>query len=82
MPEENSEAFESSDGSNESVFFDSIRSYRSFPCVSPFTNREARFLCGLKQERDIERLVATAREMNLARQRANSLGHGINLDPS
>src|SRR6202011_5580368 len=27
-----------------------------------FTNREARFLCGLKNERDIERLVATAHE--------------------
>jgi hypothetical protein len=38
------------------------------------TNREARFLCGLKQERDIERLIATAREMNLARQRANPWG--------
>jgi hypothetical protein len=47
-----------------------------------FTNREARFLCGLKQERDIERLVATAHEMNSARQRANPLGRGINLDPS
>jgi hypothetical protein len=47
-----------------------------------FTNREARFLCGLKQERDIERLVATVREMNSACQRANPLGRGINLDPS
>jgi hypothetical protein len=46
-----------------------------------FTNREARFLCGLKQEIDIERLVATAHEMNLARQRANPLERGINLDP-
>jgi hypothetical protein len=33
-----------------------------------FTNREARFLCGFKQEIDIERLVATAHEMNLARR--------------
>lgn len=46
-----------------------------------FTNREARFLCGLKQERDIERLVATAREMNLPRQRVNPLENGITLDP-
>jgi hypothetical protein len=38
-----------------------------------FTNREARFLCGLKRERDIERLIATAHEMNLAQQRPNSL---------
>jgi hypothetical protein len=47
-----------------------------------FTNREARFLCGLKQEIVIERLVATAREMNLARQRVNPSERGINLDPS
>jgi hypoxanthine phosphoribosyltransferase len=45
-----------------------------------FTNREARFLCGLKHERDIERLVATAHEINLARQRANPLERE-NLDP-
>jgi hypothetical protein len=46
-----------------------------------FTNREARFLCSLKRERDIERLVATAHEMNLACQPRNSLERGINLDP-
>ena len=46
-----------------------------------FTNREARFLCGLKQERDLERLVATALEMNLARQRANPLEQGIAYHP-
>jgi hypoxanthine phosphoribosyltransferase len=46
-----------------------------------FTNREARFLCGLKQEIEIERLVVTAHEMNLARQRVNPLERGITLDP-
>jgi hypothetical protein len=46
-----------------------------------FTNREARFLCGLKRERDIERLVATAHEMKLARERSNVLENRIQLDP-
>jgi hypothetical protein len=46
-----------------------------------FTNREARFLCGLKHARDIENLITTAHEMKLARERSNGLEHGIPLDP-
>jgi hypothetical protein len=47
-----------------------------------FTNREARFLCGLKHAQDIENLITTAHEMNLARERSNVLEHGIPLDPT
>ena len=39
-----------------------------------FTNREARFLCGLKQERDIERLVATAQRNEFGASASKSFG--------
>ena len=47
-----------------------------------FTNREARFLLGLKHAQDIEKLITTAHEMKLARERSNGLEHGIPLDPT
>jgi adenine/guanine phosphoribosyltransferase-like PRPP-binding protein len=42
-----------------------------------FTNREARFLCGLKRVQDIEDLVQTALEMKQSRERGDSYERDI-----
>jgi hypothetical protein len=41
-----------------------------------FTNREARFLCGMKQIEDMDRLIVAAAEMKRQRSRENMLERG------
>jgi hypothetical protein len=48
------------------------------PC---FTNREARFLAGLKNEQEFRRLIVAAQELALLQQRQASLGRTIEIDP-
>lgn len=46
-----------------------------------FTNREARFLTGLKNEHEMQRLVAAAQELTLLQERQQSLGRTNQIDP-
>ena len=46
-----------------------------------FTNREARFLAGLKNEHEMQRLIVAARELTLLQERQASLGRTNEIDP-
>ena len=46
-----------------------------------FTNREARFLAGLKNEHEMQRLIVAAQELTLLQERQQSLGHTNQIDP-
>jgi hypothetical protein len=46
-----------------------------------FTNREARFLAGLKNEQEFQRLMVAARELALLQQHQASLERRIEIDP-
>jgi hypothetical protein len=46
-----------------------------------FTNREARFLAGLKNEHEMQRLIVAAQELTLLQERQASLGRTNEIDP-
>jgi len=46
-----------------------------------FTNREARFLAGLKSEHEMQRLIVAAQELTLLQERQQSLGRTNEIDP-
>jgi len=46
-----------------------------------FTNREARFLTGLKNEQEMQRLIVAAQELTLLQERQLSLGRTNEIDP-
>jgi hypoxanthine phosphoribosyltransferase len=46
-----------------------------------FTNREARFLAGLKTEHEMQRLIVAAQELNLLQERQLSLEQSNQIDP-
>ena len=46
-----------------------------------FTNREARFLAGLKNEHELQRLIVAAQELTLLQERQASLGRTNEIDP-
>ena len=46
-----------------------------------FTNREARFLPGLKNEHEMQRLIVAAQELTLLEERQQSLGRTNEIDP-
>jgi hypothetical protein len=46
-----------------------------------FTNREARFLAGIKNEHEMQRLIVAAQELNLLQERQQSLGRTNQIDP-
>jgi hypothetical protein len=46
-----------------------------------FTNREARFLAGLKNEHEMQRLIVAAQELTLLQERQQSLGRTNQIDP-
>jgi hypothetical protein len=47
-----------------------------------FTNREARFLAGLKNEHEMQRLIVAAQELTLLQERQQSLGRTNQIDPT
>jgi hypothetical protein len=49
--------------------------------VECFTNREARFLAGLKTEHEMQRLIVAAQELNLLQERQLSLEQSNQIDP-
>ena len=46
-----------------------------------FTNREARFLAGLKNEQEMQRLIVAAQELTLLQEHQQSLGRTNEIDP-
>ena len=46
-----------------------------------FTNREARFLAGLKNEHEMQRLIVAAQELTLLQEGQASLGRTNEIDP-
>jgi hypothetical protein len=46
-----------------------------------FTNREARFLAGLKDEHEMQRLIVAAQELRLLQERQLSLERTNEIDP-
>jgi len=46
-----------------------------------FTNREARFLAGLKNEHEMQRLIVAAQELTRLQERQQSLGRTNQIDP-